>query len=96
MLRIQLSLAVLATAFALFAGSGEAEARHCQNQCRPHHHRQSQNCNRGHIRYNNGSYGSGGSGYSNYGGVNLGWNNAGADAYGRTGNYGNGHQGYSY
>ncbi len=98
MLRSQLSLSVLATAFALFAGSGEVEARHCRNQCRPHHHRQNQNCNR--VHHHNSGYATSGYGNSNHGGTHHGWNMAGEDAFGHNGYgttyYGNGNQRYSY
>ncbi len=87
MLRHQLSLAVLASAFALFLGNADAEANQWRHQSRQHNCRQSQLCNRVHVHPGCGIHGHG-------------WNNSCQIHYGHgthfNGGYRNGSYGCSY
>ena len=90
MLRKQLSLAVLASAFILFLGASDAEARHNRGYHR--HNSCRQNGNYGHRNVSNWNYGRGNRGHNNY--HNYRHGNYGNN-YSR-GYFGNSNYGYGY
>ena len=91
MLQQQLSLAVLASAFALFLGDADAEANQSRYQERRYTCRPSQPCHRVDVQRGCGIQGRG-----NYGVPNHSWNNSGQKHYGNGTHFNGGNRNGSY
>ena len=91
MLQHQLSLAVLASAFALFLGDADAEVHQARYQERRYPCRPNQRCHRVDVHPGCGIQGRG-----NYGVHNCTWNDSGRNHYGNDTHFNGGYRNGSY